>query len=42
MKKFQFLLFIAIAAFAFMVGCDSKKPDNTIGRRHIQFGRARP
>jgi hypothetical protein len=31
MKKFQFLSFVAIAAFAFMVGCDSKKADNTSG-----------
>ena len=29
MKKFQFLSFVAIAAFAFMVGCDSKNADNT-------------
>jgi hypothetical protein len=31
MKKFKFLSFVAIAAFAFMVGCDSKKTDSTAG-----------
>lgn len=31
MKKVQFLSFVAIAAIAFMVGCDAKKAENTSG-----------
>ncbi len=29
MKKFQFLSFVAVATFAFMVGCDANKVNNT-------------